>query len=78
MEEQSTVVSHGDVEAVVECVQDSAAVSQWRNPRRRLPAAARYSQAELLPRLVQLLVPAAQPQERELPERAPARTGVGS
>ncbi len=59
LEGQGTVVRHGDVDAVVECVQDSAAAAQWKRRGECLPAAADFSQAELLPRLVELLVPQA-------------------
>jgi glycosyltransferase involved in cell wall biosynthesis len=51
-EMQGTVVAHGAVDAVIECIQDSAAVREWRDPRRRLPDAERFSQAALLPQLV--------------------------
>ena len=66
LDEQSTVVPHGDVEGVLECVRDSAAVAEWRDPRRRLPAADRFSQAELLPRLVDLLVPPRSGERRQV------------
>jgi glycosyltransferase involved in cell wall biosynthesis len=73
LNEQCTVVPHGDVEAVVECVQDSAAIAEWRNARRRLPDAARYSKAELLPQIMDLLVPSTtvrelEPEKREAPK----------
>ncbi len=75
-EEQGTVVSHGDVAGVMECVEDSAAVAQWRNPRRRLPDATRFSQAALLPRLMDLLVPTAAAPASEPERRQAARQPV--
>jgi glycosyltransferase involved in cell wall biosynthesis len=72
-DEQGTVVSHGDVEAVVECIQDSAAAAQWKSPGCRPRAAALFSQAELLPRLVDLLVPPVIPRQPQPEIREAAR-----
>jgi glycosyltransferase involved in cell wall biosynthesis len=68
-DEQGTVVRHGDVEAVVKCLKNSAAIAQPKIPRRHSSAAAQFSQAELLPRLVEVLVSAAVAVHPELETR---------
>jgi len=70
---QGAIVPHGDVEAVLECIQGTAAVGQWRSTRRRVPSATRYSKAALLPRMMALLVPAVPAAEREPQRRAADR-----
>jgi colanic acid biosynthesis glycosyl transferase WcaI len=52
---QGTAVAHGEVEQVVECLEEAAARSEWQTTRRRPASAARYSKAALLPRLIDLL-----------------------
>ncbi len=53
--EQGTAVGHGEVEQVVDCLEEAAAHSEWQTAGRRHASAARYSKAVLLPRLIDLL-----------------------
>jgi hypothetical protein len=48
-------VGHGDIDQVVDWLEEAAALSEWRSGRRRLRAASRYSKAILLPRLLEVL-----------------------
>jgi glycosyltransferase involved in cell wall biosynthesis len=53
--EQGTAVAHGDVEQVVECLEQAAAHSEWHPPKNSPASAARFSKAMLLPRLIDLV-----------------------
>ena len=54
--EQGTAARHGEVELVVECLEEAAARNDWRHARRRASSAARYSKAALLPRMIDLII----------------------
>lgn len=74
-EVNGTVIPHGDVDAVVGRIQDSASTGQWKNRPRGTPGPLPFCQAELLPRLVDALVPDTirqfEPKRREEPQEAP-------
>ena len=69
LQEQGAAFCHGEVDLLAEYLEENAAAAEWRGERQTLPAAGRYSKALLLPRMIDLLVPAAAAAEREPAER---------
>jgi glycosyltransferase involved in cell wall biosynthesis len=55
--EGGIAVRHGDVQQIVEYIEDSAAAKEWRSVRRPGRIADCYSKAVLLPRMIDILVP---------------------
>jgi colanic acid biosynthesis glycosyl transferase WcaI len=68
LEEQGTAFCHGEVDALADFLEESAATAEWRTERQVARVASRFSKSTLLPGMLDLLVPnepAAQPDGKE-------------